>query len=330
MHHTLIPPNEVIEEEVNWPEVDWETEYDVCHNLKKLGHEVLPLGVESDLKKIGEAIENFKPHIVFNLLEEFDGEAIFDQNVVSYLELLGVPYTGTNPRGLMLARDEALSKKILSFHRIKTPKFWAFPRGRRKKMPKNFKFPLFVKCLNEEASLGISKASLVHSEEKLWERVDYIHQSLQVDAIAEEFIIGREMYVGAMGNNRLTPLPVWELFFKNSEDPAKEFYSSRAKFNDKYRQRKGIDTNKADISKELEQKIHNICKKTYRALDLNGYARIDLRLSDENEIYVIEANPNPNIAELDEFASSALYAKIKYPALLEKLIDFGIKWKRVK
>lgn len=330
MHKDLIPPDDIDELDVDWPNVDWETEYDVCKALSKMGHEVFKLGVISDLKKIRDAIDEFKPHIVFNLLEEFDGEAIFDQNVVSYLELLHMPYTGSNPRGLILARDKALTKKILKYHRIKTPRFWVFPKNRPTKTTKNISYPVIVKCLNEEASLGITKASVVYSEEKLKERVDYINRTLGVDAIAEQFIEGREFYVGVFGNHRLTTLPVWELFFKNSETPEKEFYSSTAKFNDKYRVRKGIDTDKADIPKDLEEKIFKICKKAYRALDLNGYARMDLRMTNENEIYVLEANPNPNIAELDEFACSALHVKISYHELLNKIITLGLNWQTIR
>lgn len=330
MHETLIPPDEVNEKEVDWPNTPWETEYDVCKALEKNGHTVLKLGVVSDLKKIRDTIEEFKPHIVFNLLEEFDGEAIYDQNVVSYLELLKVPYTGCNPRGLILARDKALTKKILNYHRVKTPQFWVFPKNRPRKIAKKINYPVIVKCLNEEASLGISQASLVHNDEKLMERVRYIHQNLQVDAIAEEFIEGREMYIGVIGNHRIKALPVWELFFKNSETPSKEFYSSRAKFNDKYRVKKGIDTQKAKISQELEKKIHKICKKTYRVLDLNGYARIDIRMTEDEKIYVLEANPNPDISELDEFAESARFLKIKYPELLDQIIRLGLNWQRIR
>lgn len=330
MHKSLIPPENVDESQIDWPNIDWETEYDVCKHLKKIGHDVFPLGVVSDLKKIREAIDEFKPHLIFNLLEEFDGEAIYDQNVVSYLELLRIPYTGCNPRGLMLARDKALAKKILTYHRIRTPKFWVFPKNRPRKIPKNILFPLIVKCLNEEASLGIAQASIVHNHDKLKERVDFINRNLGVDAIAEQFIEGREFYVGVFGNHRLTTLPVWELEFKNSDSPEKEFYSSRAKFNDDYRVKKGIDTSKAVLSDEMEHKIHQICKKSYRALDLNGYARMDLRMTKDHQVYLLEANPNPNVSELDEFAESALYQKIEYPELLTKIINLGLSWQRIR
>lgn len=192
------------------------------------------------------------------------------------------------------------------------------------------KFPLIVKCLNEEASLGISQASVVNNDEKLQERIKFIHKKWGIDAIAEQFIEGREFYVGVLGNYKLTVLPVWELEFNKSSDPNKELYSSRAKFNEKYRLKKGIITKKADISADLEKRIVDICKRTYKVLNLNGYVRIDLRVSSEGKIYIIEANPNPDIAWDDEFASSAEYMGLSYPKLMEKIINLGIGWNETK
>lgn len=328
MHQDLVPPPEaklVPEDRLNTP---WTTEYDVITELKKIGHHVYPLGVYSDLKKIRQSIDEIKPHVVFNLLEEFDGESLFDSYVVSYLELLRIPYTGCNPRGLMIARDKALTKKILSYHRLKTPKFFVSRKNRKlRKAPKNLSFPLIVKCLNEEASLGLAKASIVQNEEKLFKRVEYIHKKIGVDAIIEEFIPGREFYVGIMGNYKLEVLPVWEVSYNKVDKPEQEFYSRAAKWNEKYRKRKGIKSGKAKIDAELENKIYDIAKKTYKILDLNGYARIDVRVDDKDNIYVIEANPNPNISWDDEFSESAHYKNIlKYPDVLEKIIKLGMNW----
>ncbi|MCF8058904.1 MAG: ATP-grasp domain-containing protein [Bacteriovoracaceae bacterium] len=310
-------------------ETPWTTEYDVLYHLAAMGHKVKPLGVYSDLSKIREGIEAFKPHIVFNLLEEFDGEAVFDSNVVSYLELLKIPYTGCNPRGLMIARDKSLTKKVLIYHRIKTPKFAVFPKNRRTKVPKYLRYPLIVKCLDEDASLGLSKASIVSSEEKLLERIQYIHKKIGVDAIVEEFVEGREFYIGVIGNYRMELLPVWEVFYNNANKPEKEFYSRSAKWNDKYRQRKGIDSGKAQLSADLEKKCHDIAKRTYKSLGLNGYARIDVRMDADENIYVIEANPNPNIAIDDEFAESSYYKnQWDFHKILQKIINNGLSWNK--
>jgi len=249
--------------------------------------------------------------------------------VVSYLELLRIPYTGSNPRGLILARDKGLTKKILNYHRIKTPRFVAYPKNKRFKKSKVINYPVIVKCLSEEASLGISKLSVVHNEEKLKERIEYIHNKFEVDAIAEEFIKGREFFVGVIGNFRLKTLPVWELKYTKLDNAENELYSRQAKWNEAYRKRRGIESSKADVSKELEKRLQIIAKKAYKALELNGYARIDLRMDENENIFVIEANPNPNIASDDEFAESSYFEQgYTYSKLLKKIIDLGLNWYR--
>ncbi|MFT6071332.1 MAG: D-alanine-D-alanine ligase [Bacteriovoracaceae bacterium] len=326
VHEALVPPEDTgkSHEEIEFE--PWVTEYHVVSTLKKMKHEVMVLGAYSDLSVIRSAVDEFKPHIVYNLLEEFDGQALFDQNVVSYLELLRVPYTGCNPRGLILARDKSLAKKILTYHRIPTPKFFVFPKNKKLKRPKHLEFPLMVKCLTEEASFGISQASVVHNDEKLQERIEYINNKLGDDALVEQFIEGRELYVGILGNYRQKVMPVWELFFEKVEKPEKEFYSSRAKFNKKYRSKKGIKTGPAELDPALEKKVYSICKRAYKVLNLNGYARIDLRLTSEGNVYILEANPNPDISATDELAQSALHIKIKYKDLLSKILSLGISW----
>lgn len=177
-----------------------------------------------------------------------------------------------------------------------------------------------MKCLYEEASLGISQASIVHNQDKLNERINFIHNKLDQDALIEEFIEGREMYVGVMGNKQLKTLPIWELIFENVDNPEKEIYSENAKWNENYRERKGINTKEAKLSNEIREKIIKICKKTYKALNLTGYARIDLRLTKDGKIFILEANPNPNIASDDEFAKSANVMGISYNDLIELII----------
>ena len=325
-HSDLIPPTNL--ERPSWDKVNapWETEYDVATNLPKIGYDVEVLGIQDDIRPLRSALYEHKPHAVFNLLEEFKGEAIFDQNVVSYLELFGVPYTGSNPKGLILARDKSLSKKIMNYHKIKTAKFQVFPRNQPNRKVTLKTFPAIVKCLNEEASLGLSQASVVKTPEQLKERVQFVHRNFNTDAIAEQFIRGQEYFVGVLGNYRLTALPVWALNFEDAKDPESQFYSTNAKFNEKYRERYGIETGKADISERLEERLQKVAKKTYKALNLSGYARIELRVDADENIYVIEANPNPDISEEDDFAISALAAGIKYPELLDKLVKLGRQW----
>ena len=246
-----------------------------------MGHEVQPLGVHDDLGDIRRASTEWKPHIAFNLLEGFDDVSIFDQNVVSHLELLKLPYTGCNPRGLLLARDKSLSKKLLAYHRISLPEFEVFRSGRPIRRPKRLAFPLIVKSLTQEASIGISQASVVDSDEKLKERVAFVHQSIGTAAIAEQYIEGRELYVGILGNQALQALPVWELFFTNMPADAKRIATDRVKWSVKYQKKYGIESGPAkDLPDDISQKIQHVCRRTYRALELSGYARIDLRLDD--------------------------------------------------
>src|SRR5436189_4574123 len=229
VHRHLIPPPG-IEEGTDITAEPWRTEYDVISTLTAMGHEVQPLGVYDDLGEIRRVADEWKPHIAFNLLEGVDDIAIFDQNVVSHLELLKLSYTGCNPRGLLLARDKSLSKKLLAYHRIGVPEFEVFRAGRPIRRPKRLPFPLMVKSLTQEASIGISQASVVDSDEKLKERVAFVHESIGTAAIVEQYIEGRELYVGLRGNQMLQAMPVWELFFTNMPDGAKRIATDRVKW----------------------------------------------------------------------------------------------------
>ena len=324
MHPDLIPPDSLkghSEQEIN----EWKTEYDVVSTLRAAGHEVRPLGVENELKPIRDEIESWKPHVVFNLLEQFHGEAVYDQNVASYLELLRVPYTGCNPRGLVLARGKDLSKKLLIYHRIPLPPFAVFPLRRKIRRPPRLGLPLIVKSLSEDASYGISQASVVDSDEKLAERVTFIHERIGTAAIAEQYIEGRELYVGVLGNERLRVLPIWELEFGSLPQGARAIATEKAKHDLEYQQRHDIVVGPAkDLSPQLVTSIERAAKRIYRTLELDGYARIDFRLSADGVPYYIEANPNPEIAKVEEFASAALHDGIKYPDLIQRILALGI------
>lgn len=329
MHEDLVPPEQLNGHDPST--VEWKTEYDVVSTLRKLGHEVQPLGVKSDLGVIRQAVEDWKPHIAFNLLEEFDGVAVYDQNVVSYLELLRVPYTGCNPRGLMLARDKALSKKILSFHRIPFPEFMVVPIGRAVRRRQGLSFPLIVKSVSEEASLGISQASIVEDDEKLRERVAFIHNSIGTGALIERYIEGREFYVGVMGNGHLQVLPVWELIMDKLPDDAKRIATERVKWSRKYQQKYGITSREAQsLPDGMAEKIQHLAKRVYRALGLSGYARIDLRMDAQGNVYVLEANPNPQIAHDEDFADSAEQDNLAYDDLIQELVNIGLRWRPAK
>jgi D-alanine-D-alanine ligase len=326
MHAELVPPEDVSGYDV--ANVDWKTEFDVVSFLRAAGHEVRPLGTGDDLRAIRAGIDEWKPHIVFNLLEHFHGIPIFDQNVVSYLELLRIPYTGCNPRGLMLARDKALSKTLLAYHRIPVPEFAVFPVGRAVRRPKRLRFPLIVKSLTLEGSAGISQASVVDDDAKLKERVRFVHETNGTDAVVERYIEGRELYVGILGNQRLQVFPVWEMLFTNMPEEAWRIATDRVKWSSAYQTKHGIKTDAAkNLPEGAAQAIQRMCRRVYRTLGLSGYARIDLRMDAQGRAYVLEANPNPQLAYGEDFAESAEHAGIAYDALLQRIVGLGLAWR---
>src|ERR1700740_1810048 len=201
VHASLVPP-ESLEGHSDKEIEEWRTEYDVTSTLRTLGHDVRCVGVLDSLTELRSAIADWEPDVVFNLLEEFDGIVTYDQHVVAFLELMRQPYTGSNPRGLLLSRDKSLCKQLLADHRIPTPHFTVFRRGVRINIPRRLRYPLFVKSTVEDASLGIAQASVVEDAAKLKERIEFVHGQVGSDALVEEYIEGRELYVGVMGNER--------------------------------------------------------------------------------------------------------------------------------
>ncbi|MEM7436443.1 MAG: ATP-grasp domain-containing protein [Myxococcota bacterium] len=325
VHSALIPPDDI--SGLSRAEIaPFKTEHEVLEGLKSLGHEVLLVGLNDELAPLRQAIEDFKPHVVFNLLEEFDGEAIFDAHVVGYLELQRTPYTGCNPRGLLLARDKALSKKVLAYHRIRVPRFRVFPRYRKIKRPASLPFPLIVKSLIEEGSYGIAQASVVHNDKALEERVAFIHEKILTDAVVEQYIPGRELYASVLGNHRLNVLPTWEIFLDKLPDDAAKIATRKVKWDQDYQAKYGVRVGRAKgISEDFERKIQALSRRICRRLGTDGTVRIDYRLTESGELYFLEANPNPDIGDGDEFAGAALAAGIRYPQLLQKIVNLGIR-----
>jgi D-alanine-D-alanine ligase len=326
MHPDFVPPDSskgYTEREIN----GWKTEYDVVSTLRAAGHDVRPLGVQEEMKPVRDEIDGFKPHVVFTLLEEFYSQTMYDHHIASYLELMQIPYTGCNPRGLVLARGKDLSKTLVHHRRIAVPAFAVFPMRRKVKRPARLSLPLIVKSLNEDGSLGISQASIVTTDEKLAERVAFIHERVETAAIAEQFIEGRELYVGVLGNNRLKALPIWELKFGNmGGSSARHIATEKAKHDTAYQSRVGIVDGPADdLPPDMSARIQRAAKRIYQTLGLDGYARIDFRLSTDGTPYFIEANPNPEIAKSQEFATAARHDGLEYPELLHRILTLGIR-----
>lgn len=323
----LVPP-ESMEGYSDKEVAEWKAEFDVVTTLKEMGHDVQPLGVFDELGPIRRAIKEWSPHIAFMLLEEFYGVGTYDQAIVSYLELMRQPYTGCNPRGLMLSHDKGLTKKLLAYHHIPTPRFVVFPVGRTAKRPKRIGFPILVKSAIEEASLGIAQASIVRDDASLVERVKFIHESTRSDAIAEEYVEGRELYVGVLGNDRLQTFPPWEMLFTKMPEDIARIATAKVKWDHRYQKRHGIRTARAkNLPPELETQISRISKRVYRALSMSGYGRMDVRLREDGRLFVLEANANPNMEFGEDFAESAESVGVDYETLVQRIVNLGLRYK---
>jgi D-alanine-D-alanine ligase len=328
MHEKFLPPDSI--EGLGEKDIaPFKTEYDVTAGLRALGHEVVPIGIADDLAPLRTNVRGFKPDVVFNLLEEFAGVDTHVPFVLGYLELAGQRYTGCNPWGMMLACNKGLTKKILRYHRIRAPEFVVVPLGSKLRPPPRFPYPMIVKSATSHGSVGIAQASFVTDEQKLTERVTFIHEQLMTDAIVEQYIEGRELYVGVMGNHRLATLPTWEFVFENLPDAAPRIVTERMKWSHHYQERTGITTKAAgDLSPAAAKAISNVCKRIYRALGQTGYARMDLRYTSDGHIYLLESNPNPQLARGEDFAASAESEGVSYEKLLQRIVGLGLTSKQ--
>jgi D-alanine-D-alanine ligase len=327
VHETLVPPESI--EHLSDQEADeFRTEFDVISSLRELGHDVRPLGIGDSLTELRNEITGWKPHVCFNLLEEFGGIVTYDQHVVAFLELMRQPYTGCNPRGMMLSRDKVLSKQILSYHRIPTPQFAVFRRGRKPHIPRRLRYPLFVKSATEDASFGIAQASVVDDEARLRERIDFIHEQTRSDALVEEFIDGRELYMGLLGNDRIMTFPPWELHFGSMAETSIGIATRKVKWDRSYQERHGIVTDPAeDLPEGVPALLDRLSRRIYRALHMSGYGRMDFRMRPDGSVFVLEANCNPNLEEYEDYGRAALYAGIEYPQLLERIMSLGMSYR---
>jgi D-alanine-D-alanine ligase len=304
---------------------DWAAEAHVIGALKKLGHDVRTIGVWDEPGMIIDEIKAYPPDVVFNLTEHFNEVSAYDRNVAGLLEMMEVPYTGSSPTGLTLCKNKGMAKELLAYHKIRVPNFAIFSPGSTIKRPKRLKFPLFIKPLREEGSVGIAQGSFVENDEAFEERVQFIHERINQEALAEEYIEGRELYVSILGNEQLRVLPFREIIFGEIPEGQPKFSTFKAKWDDAYRKRWGIKNVFVEsLPNGTNHRIVKICKAVYRALRLHGYGRIDLRLTAEGEIVILEANPNPNLDRDDEFAQSAMKAGLSYPRMIQRILTLAM------
>jgi D-alanine-D-alanine ligase len=315
-------PDETFSARVLKEQEDKPTEADVLRCLKRLGHEVDTLAVFDDVTPIIDKLKAYAPDLVFNLTESFHLDRAHEPNIPALLDLMKVRYTGAGPEALLLCKDKALAKKILAYHRVRVARFVVSSRTRPLRRLRRFLYPAFVKPAGEESSDGIAQASFVRGEEEAIERVRFLHEKFSCDVLIEEYIEGRELYLSVMGDRRLAVFPPRELVFEQVPEDAPKFATFKAKWDDAYRKKWGIRNRPADpLPDGVGPKLERVARKVYRLLKIRGHGRVDVRLTPAGEIVVLEANPNPSLAEEDDFAQSAAAAGIPYDQLIQKILE---------
>ncbi len=315
-----------------WHHDEPEMEYQVADALRVSGHEVSLLGVRDDLGYLVEALAEIQPDLVFNCAEAFHHNATLEYLVPGMLEAEGYCYTGSPPLSLLVSRNKAMTKKVLAYHGIRVPAFATFRGGEQIRLPEGLGYPLIVKPLQSDASAGIAQASVVQDEASLRERVALVHERFHQPAIAEQFIDGRELYVSLIGNgDDLDVLPLTEMVFaKDKTRPEERIATQSAKWDEEYRARRGIRNVFArPVSKAARERIDGICRTAFRALWLRDYARLDVRLAADGEVWFLEANANPFISYGHDMANAAEKAGMDYYRFIERLVhEAGGRYER--
>jgi D-alanine-D-alanine ligase len=319
-----IDPDETFTMKALREEEDRPTEADVITAIKKLGHQVETMAVYDDALAVAQKVHDSAPDVVFNLCESFLNERSNEPNIPALLELLQVPYTGAGPDSLLLCKDKELAKTVLIYHRIRVPRFVVSRRRTPRRSLRRFSFPAFVKPLGEESSDGIAKASFGRNEKDTIERTCFLHDKLQCDVMIEEYVEGRELYVGVLGNQKASVLPARELFFGDLPEAEPRFATFRAKWDEAYRTKWNIRNGPAaPMPPTIEKKLPELARRVYSLLKIRGTGRLDLRLTPAGELVFIEANPNPSLERGEDFARSAAAAGIDYETLIQRILDYA-------
>lgn len=297
----------------------------VAGALTEGGHKVSLIGIAGDLRELLDKLDEQRPQLVFNLCERFADNDLFDMHVITVLDLLGQPFTGTGPLGTALRQDKAITKKLLSFHEVPYPNFITFDMHDIE-FAGRMRFPLFVKPLTGDASLGIDDSSLVTEYSKLAERVNFIQTQLKLPALVEEYIEGREFYVSILGNNPGEVLPVMELDLSKLPSGYPRIYGSDAKLDESSVQYSAVNAIVAtDLSPEIRARISNVGQEAAYALKVRDYARVDIRLSNDGRPVVLEVNANPYLEMTSAFSLAALQAGMGYSMLINRIVEIARK-----
>jgi len=299
-----------------------EVEEEVAEVVTKLGHEPVMYELDGTQKSL-LGLAKLECDLVFNLAESFADDDTADFKIAAYLELLGKKYTGTGTHGLMLAQDKAVAKKIFAFHGIHTPTFAKSFRGRLD-FSHDLQFPVIVKPAREDGSIGIEFSAVVNSIRELMERIDWLHSNFDSPVLIEEYIEGREMYVGIIGNDKAEALPIVELDLSKLPEGTPRIAAAEVKWGKGTKAYK--DTKSAiatDLSDEIVQTLQQTAVAAYQALELRDYGRVDMRLQPDGRVHVIEVNPNPWLSSRAEFAMAARKSGRTYPQLIEEIIELA-------
>ena len=300
-----------------------EVEEEVAETLGKLGHEASLHVLDGSLKGL-HALARMECDLVFNLAESFAGKDTADYCIAAYLELIQKRFTGAGSHGLLFAQDKGVAKKILEFHGIHTPVFARSYRGRLD-FSHDLEFPVIVKPAREDGSIGIEFNAVVSSIRELMERIDWLHANFDSPVLIEEYVEGREIYVGVLGNDNPTALPVIELDLSKLPEGTPRIAGAEVKWGKGTRAYR--DTKSAvaeDLPEETVNQLHTTAIAVYQALELRDYARIDMRLRPDGRVAVIEANPNPWLASKAEFVMAARKSGRNYTQLIEEIVDMAI------
>jgi len=306
---------------------EWSGEATLMKTFSKLGHEPRMFAIYDSIEPLHQTLTQDRPDLIFNQCECLNGERKTEPLIAGLFDLLKIPYTGARPHALMLCKDKSLTKKILSYHRIAIPRFLVSKRSSPIRKLSGFRFPSFTKPLGLEGSEGIAQMSFAENEKDTLERVKFIHKSLKTDAMIEEFIDGRELYVGILGDKRnVRVFPPRELFFSEMPDSEPKFATFKAKWDDQYRKKWGIRSGfPRSLPDGTLEHITETSLKIYQILGMSGYARLDFRLTPEGRLVFIEANPNPSLLYDEDFALAADKAGLDYVDLIDEILSQGLK-----
>ncbi|MBN8553947.1 MAG: ATP-grasp domain-containing protein [Deltaproteobacteria bacterium] len=320
----LIPPFKNHDYSKFFKGIEWEAEKSVFTALKKLGHQPFMVGVFDDLKKLKKDILKIKPDMIFNLAEAFAGRRDGEPELVSFLEELGIPFTGNSSKTLQICKDKALTKNILQKAGIKMPAGKISRHKQPLKKLSKLKFPLFIKPTKLESSEGISKDSLVFTHSEALRRIQKLHKRFAHDILAEEFISGRELYVSVFEHQgKVRVLPIRELNFKKYPGKGFRFATYQTKWDEKFRKKWKIENGFAKkILKNQIAQMETTAKKVFKTLKLRSYVRLDFRLCEKTgDAFLLEVNPNPSLSSYDDFARSAKREGMEFHKLVKILLN---------